>query len=89
MAMAVAANSLKLRLQLFVPHSTLPLMVDKLKVRQLSNGSYFPSLFLSLFSCDTSILYPPLTAQAENVEVNVTGQNWNEANTAAEAALAR
>ena len=32
MAMAVAANSLKLRLQLFVPHSTLPLMVDKLKV---------------------------------------------------------
>ena len=36
MAMAVAANSLKLRLQLFVPHSTLPLMVDKLKVRQLS-----------------------------------------------------
>ena len=33
MAMAVAANSLKLRLQLFVPHSTLPLMVDKLKVK--------------------------------------------------------
>ena len=29
------------------------------------------------------------SAQAENVEVNVTGQNWNEANTAAEAALAR
>ena len=59
MAMAVAANSLKLRLQLFVPHSTLPLMVDKLKVRQLSNGSYFPSLFLSLFSLTP--LSPPCT----------------------------
>ena len=44
------------------------------------------SLSISIFA-DTSI--PPLTAQAENVEVNVTGQNWNEANTAAEAALAR
>ena len=45
MAMAGAANSLKLRLRLFVPHSTLPLMVDKLKVRQLSNGSYFLSFY--------------------------------------------
>ena len=46
----------------------------------------FPLSFYFCFRCH---LYPPLTAQAENVEVNVTGQNWNEANTAAEAALAR
>ena len=44
MAMAVAANSLKLRLQLFVPHSTLPLMVDKLKVRQLTTEHSSSSL---------------------------------------------
>ena len=46
MAMAVAANSLKLRLQLFVPHSTLPLMVDKLKVE--TTEQIF-SLSLSIF----------------------------------------
>ena len=53
MAMAVAANSLKLRLQLFVPHSTLPLMVDKLKVE--TTEQFFPSLFLfSLTSLPSS-----------------------------------
>ena len=46
------------------------------------------SLSISIF-VDTSIPTLHYTAQAENVEVNVTGQNWNEANTAAEAALAR
>lgn len=53
MAMAVAANSLKLRLQLFVPHSTLPLMVDKLKVE--TSEQFISSLFLfSLTSLPSS-----------------------------------
>ena len=57
MAMAVAANSLKLRLQLFVPHSTLPLMVDKLKVE--TTEQFFPSVFLfSLTSLPSSCTLP-------------------------------
>lgn len=55
MAMAVAAKKIGKPLTLFIPKSTLPLMIEKLK--------------------------------AEKVEVTVTGNNWNEANAAAEEAV--
>jgi len=55
MAMAVAANKMGTNLKLYIPKSTLPFMVEKLK--------------------------------AEGVDVIVTGNNWNEANAAAEREL--
>jgi len=55
MAMAVAANKMGTNLKLFIPKSTLPFMVEKLK--------------------------------SEGVDVIVTGENWNEANVAAEKEL--
>ena len=48
----------------------------------MANSNHIRGILLTSLS-------PPCPAKAENVEVNVTGQNWNEANTAAEAALAR
>ena len=56
LAMAVAANKIGTRLKLFIPKSTLPMMIDKLR-------------------------------KQNNVDVIVTGDNWNEANAEAEEAL--
>ena len=67
MAMAVAARRIGRPLTLFIPRSTLPLMLEKLKVCE-----HFCTFQLTMI------------IQAEKVEVNVIGNNWNEANAAAE-----
>ena len=67
MAMAVAARRIGRPLTLFIPRSTLPLMLEKLKV-----GEHFFTFRLTMI------------IQAEKVDVNVIGNNWNEANAAAE-----
>merc|ERR1719422_281819 len=66
MAMAVAANKIGKNLKLFIPKSTLPLMVDKLKKEKVE-------------VIVTGNNWNEANAEAEKVEVIVTGNNWNEA----------